>query len=400
MNKDGYYTSGEFAKKAHVTLRTIRYYDKQQILTPSARSEAGARFYTDQDLARLQQILLLKYLGFSLEDIREMVVASDDRHLLLESLRVQRKLLEERMEELQAMTKALDTTTGQLQKNQSIDWNSMMELIHLTSMERSLKTQYQNATNIASRIRLHHAFSTNRQGWFPWLMEQASITGDSIPAEKTWTRILELGCGNGKLWIENREKLPANVQVILSDISEGMLREAQHALEKDGRFFFHVFDCHQIPFSDESFDIVFANHLLFYCEDIPGVLQECRRVLKPGGKMICSTYGSRHMREITELVQCFNPDIVLAAEALYERFGLENGGEILRPYFNEIQCRRYDDAIELDEAEPLISYILSCHGNQNHLLLNRYKEFRDFVSQRVEKGFHITKDAGVFLCVK
>ena len=116
--------------------------------------------------------------------------------------------------------------------------------------------------------------------------------------------------------------------------------------------------------------------------------------------MICSTYGSRHMREITELVQCFNPDIVLAAEALYERFGLENGGEILRPYFNEIQCRRYDDAIELDEAEPLISYILSCHGNQNHLLLNRYKEFRDFVSQRVEKGFHITKDAGVFLCVK
>ena len=75
MKKDAYYTSGQFAKKAHVTLRAIRYYDKQNILKPSARTAAGARLYTDADLAKLQQILLLKYLGFSLEDIREMTLA-------------------------------------------------------------------------------------------------------------------------------------------------------------------------------------------------------------------------------------------------------------------------------------------------------------------------------------
>ena len=69
MKKEGYYSSGEFARMAHVTLRTIRYYDKQNILKPSYVSDAGARFYTDEDLARLQQILLLKFLGFSLDDI-------------------------------------------------------------------------------------------------------------------------------------------------------------------------------------------------------------------------------------------------------------------------------------------------------------------------------------------
>ena len=63
MHKEGYYSSGEFAKKANVTVRTIRYYDKQNILKPSARTAAGARLYTDADLAKLQQILLLKYLG-------------------------------------------------------------------------------------------------------------------------------------------------------------------------------------------------------------------------------------------------------------------------------------------------------------------------------------------------
>ena len=88
MKKEGYYSSGEFAKKAHVTLRTIRYYDKQNILVPSARTESGARLYTDEDLAKLQQILLLKYLGFSLDDIREMIIDDTDYHFMENSLNI------------------------------------------------------------------------------------------------------------------------------------------------------------------------------------------------------------------------------------------------------------------------------------------------------------------------
>ena len=46
MKKDGYYSSGEFARMAHVTLRTIRYYDKHDILKPSLVTKSGARFYS------------------------------------------------------------------------------------------------------------------------------------------------------------------------------------------------------------------------------------------------------------------------------------------------------------------------------------------------------------------
>ena len=55
-----YYTSGEFAKKAHVSIRTIRYYDQKNLLKPSTHTASGARRYTDADFAKLQQILLLK----------------------------------------------------------------------------------------------------------------------------------------------------------------------------------------------------------------------------------------------------------------------------------------------------------------------------------------------------
>ena len=82
MKKEGFYSSGEFAKKAHVTKKTIRYYDEHNILKPSFVSDSGARFYSDEDFARLQQILFLKYLGFSLADIKEMTVRNSDKHFL------------------------------------------------------------------------------------------------------------------------------------------------------------------------------------------------------------------------------------------------------------------------------------------------------------------------------
>ena len=141
MKKEGYYSSGEFARMAHVTLRTIRYYDKHDILKPSYVSPAGARFYTEADLARLQQILLLKYLGFSLDDIREMTIDDTDYRFMLNSLNIQLKLVRERIEQMQLVEAAIMDTVSAISDRHTIDWSSMLNLIHLTGMEKSLKNQ-------------------------------------------------------------------------------------------------------------------------------------------------------------------------------------------------------------------------------------------------------------------
>ena len=66
----GYMTVGEAAKKMGVTVRTLQYYDKEGLFSPSAESEGGRRLYTDKDLIMLHQIISLKSLGFSLDDIK------------------------------------------------------------------------------------------------------------------------------------------------------------------------------------------------------------------------------------------------------------------------------------------------------------------------------------------
>ncbi len=378
---------------AHVTLRTVRYYDKQDILKPSLVTESGARFYTDEDFARLQQILLLKYLGFSLDDIREMTIGDSDYHFMLNSLNIQLRLVRDRIEQMQLVEKAIQDTAQVIQEQHTIDWSQMLNLIHLTGMEKSLKNQYQNATNISSRINLHNLYSQNKQGWFPWIFQQCHI--------RPGLRILELGCGDGTLWTENLSLIPEDISITLSDISSGMLRDARRAIgSSDTRFAFRAFDCKKIPYKDESFDLVIANHVLFYCDDIPAVLKEVCRVLSPGGHFLCSAYGKAHMQEVSQLVEDFDDRIVLSADKLYERFGRENGRKILDPFFPDAKWHSYEDFLLVQDAEPLISYVLSCHGNQNQYILDHYKEFRAFATKKTAKGFRITKDAGVFLCEK
>lgn len=393
MKKQGYYSSGEFARMAHVTLKTIRYYDKHNILKPSFVNDYGARFYTGEDFVRLQQILLLKYLGFSLEDIRELIIDDSDYHFMLNSLNIQLKLVQDRIEQMQLVAKAIQDTTSAIQTEQSIDWSHMLNLIHLTNMEKSLKNQYLNASNISARINLHSLYSQNSKGWFPWIFEQYRI----CPGMK----ILEIGCGDGTLWLDNLARIPTPLGITLSDISEGMLRDTRRALgTTNSAFSFEVFDCHQIPYENESFDLVIANHVLFYCEDIHKVCREVQRILKPEGIFLCSTYGNNHMKEISQLVSDFDDRIILSANKLYERFGRENGSDILNLYFPQIEWKSYEDSLVISDPEPLISYVLSCHGNQNQYILDHYKEFLTHVKKRTEHGFYVTKDAGIFLCKK
>ena len=323
---EGYYSSGEFAKMAHVSVRTIRFYDKQNILKPSFVDKNGNRFYTDSDLARLQQIVLLKYLGFSLDDISEMTINDSDYHFMLTSLKLQKKLVQDKIEQMQLVENAIENTVKEIETKHELDWSQMLDLIHLTGMENSLKTQYQNASNISARISLHSHYSTNPQGWFPWIFDSILSLIETYPLSSK-IRILEIGCGNGALWTQNISKLPQNVEITLSDISEGIVKDVTRKLEHDSRFHFNTFDCQEIPYGDCSFDIIIANHVLFYCSDIVKVCQEIKRVInKPStssssGTLICSTYGPNHMLEISNLVQDFDNRIVLSNNNLFDLFG-------------------------------------------------------------------------------
>lgn len=107
------YTVGEVAEIAKVTVRTLHHYDEIGLLTPSRRSGAGYRLYTEADIARLQQIRFHRELGLALEEVRRVLDAPeyDPR----EALREHRRRLVERLRETEALVVTIDRTLETLE---------------------------------------------------------------------------------------------------------------------------------------------------------------------------------------------------------------------------------------------------------------------------------------------
>ena len=127
-----YYQTGQFARKAAVSPRTLRYYDQVGLLSPSHYSESGYRLYTDEDYLRLQQILGLKYLGFSLEEIQHFL--QNGPRQFKRSLAVQKAMLEERKQHLERIIQTIEETEARLAQGVQ-DWESVAQIIEVIQME-------------------------------------------------------------------------------------------------------------------------------------------------------------------------------------------------------------------------------------------------------------------------
>jgi MerR family transcriptional regulator, thiopeptide resistance regulator len=129
-----FYQTGEFAQKASVSVRTLRFYDKVGLLSPSQYTEARYRLYTDADFFRLQQILALKFLGFSLGEIKCCLQVGPTA--LQESLALQKAMMQDKREQLNAIIQAIDETEELLQTNQE-DWESIVRVIRVMQMTQT-----------------------------------------------------------------------------------------------------------------------------------------------------------------------------------------------------------------------------------------------------------------------
>lgn len=220
-------------------------------------------------------------------------------------------------------------------------------------------------------------------------------------------RILELGCGPGNLWAENLDRMPERWSVTLTDVSSGMVREARDRLGSDRRFAFRIVDAQEVPFEDQSFDAVVANHMLYHVQDRARAFSEISRVLKPGGHLYAATNGEDHLKEMGRMLRDLDP--THPADRLFRdpsSFSLENGSEQLSPPFAEISLRRYEDALVVTEAGPLAAYLLSgtaADAARGDVDADEFGRRAAELSGRLESEIsswgeiRITKDAGLFV---
>ncbi len=117
-----------------MSVRTLRFYDRVGLLSPSARTEAGYRLYTDADLVRLQQILALKFMGFSLDEIKAILGAPPLG--LRETLAQQRAMLRDRRAQLDAIIKAVEQAEDVVAEG-DFNWDTIVNVIRAIQMDQN-----------------------------------------------------------------------------------------------------------------------------------------------------------------------------------------------------------------------------------------------------------------------
>ncbi|MDE5698927.1 MAG: MerR family transcriptional regulator [Lachnospiraceae bacterium] len=125
----GYMTVGEIAGKMDVTVRTLQHYDREGLLSPSAMSEGGRRLYTDKDIVKLHQILSLKHLGFSLDDIKNRLIPLDTPAEIADVLTEQAAAVRQKIESLSESLRELEVLREEVLQMQSVDFKKYADII-------------------------------------------------------------------------------------------------------------------------------------------------------------------------------------------------------------------------------------------------------------------------------
>lgn len=214
--------------------------------------------------------------------------------------------------------------------------------------------QYLTADKLKDRIALHEQFGDDQEDFHAWQFRQVQAPKDA--------KVLEVGCGSGRLWLVNAGRIPPGWELTLTDLSEGMLRETETNLTRVGlRAIYRQHSATALPYDDDAFDVMFANHMLYHVPDVPLALTEARRVLRHGGRFYAATNGEKHMAEAVDVLE----QLIEKVPELGGRrtditpFSMESGEELLGEQFDEVRLFERRDQLLVTEPEPLIRYALS-----------------------------------------
>lgn len=244
-----------------------------------------------------------------------------------------------------------------------------------------VKEQYHKSDNLNTRISLHDKYSTNKMGLPNWYF--------SIYQINNGMKILELGCGTGSMWLEHKDVMAKCKQIVLSDLSAGMLKTAQKNIGDMNNVIYEVIDIQNIPYDDNYFDIVIANYMLYHVPDLHKAISEVSRVLRSDGYFYAGTAGENGIMEAIAKI--------LDMDFVYENtFTLENGMKKIEPYFRTVEIKKYIDSLEVTNVDDLLDYLYS--GITFRLPRD---EVREKLMSHMKNGVLILpKEPGMFVAVK
>ncbi len=254
----------------------------------------------------------------------------------------------------------------------------------------AVRQQYADDHNLMVRAHFHQRFNTNHEDLRDWFFAHADVTHAK--------RILEVGCGNGDLWQDHINELPLDATLTLSDFAVGILQQAQSRYAANKQVSVVQVDVQEIPFPDNSFDVVVANHVLHHIPDIARAITEMKRVLRPGGHLFALANGTNGLEHYlyTAIAQVA-PKSTAFAQNL--PFNLQNGTQFLQRNFKTVSVQEYDNTLHVTDPHAIVAYVASTRDVQPGItdaLLDKLDVYFAKEAKKNGGAIDIKKEIGLF----
>lgn len=213
-----------------------------------------------------------------------------------------------------------------------------------------LASQYGDSERLRIRIETHRRYSERPDTWV------RTIVGHLQP--RPGGLVADIGCGPGSF---HPQLVRHGMRVVGIDSSKGMIREAREQATR-GRLPVHAVqaDAQALPLADRTFDRVMATHVLFHVPDVRLALQEMRRVVKPGGRVLFTTNAADHSKRLHDLHRwaARESGYTVADLAPERHFSLDDFA-LVRSVLPTAQCHVNEDAFLFPSAEPALRFYAS-----------------------------------------
>jgi len=217
-------TVGELAKRTGLTVRTLHHYDEIGLLKPTLRSGSGYRLYTAADIARLQQVLSLRQLGFSLDEVRDCLNRSD--FAPLEVIRLHLVRLREHIELQHRLFERLEAMAAHFQTVEEVSADEFLQAIEaITMTEKYFTAEQQEFIKSRREEAGEEVLRKKQEEWAALIAEvRAEMEADTDPTEanvqalaKRWKSMVHETTGGDpaieqslkQLWDEQGDTLAA-----------------------------------------------------------------------------------------------------------------------------------------------------------------------------------------------
>lgn len=262
---------------------------------------------------------------------------------------------------------------------------------------------YPDETNLSIRIRTHELYTQPDIDFTAWILDQINWGGYEV--------VLDVGCGAGMYTKPALTRVKAPGVLVSADLSFGMLMDFRKTYQglRINPLNTNIL---ALPVTDNTYDVVLANHMLYHVPDIPQALKEILRCLQQGGHLIAATNSESSMQEFIDEVNTaihhLGNDLMLPRSQARDNFSLENGLSILESAFDHPIKAELDSALVFPQPEPVIKYINSLRSFYEKKLPQEltwesildlvYDQVRDKIKRNGE--YRVSKKTGVFVARK